>query len=131
MSILSLKECWRMFLNHNNIKGCWILWIKCPSHHNNIKRCWIKYPKTNGVSIQTYKFNDRDPKLKSSTKLRGWCFPVGFPGQVPGNISESTEKIRTGEWSGGLAGKFSPFQRQTYEITQRSKFTRLNSRLRS
>ena len=47
----------------------------------------------------------------------GDCFLVGFPGQVPVNISESTERMLTGEWSGGLAGKYSPFQRQTYEIT--------------
>ncbi len=55
--------------------------------------------------------------MTSSTKRKGQCFLVGFPGQVPVNISESTERMLTGEWSGGLAGKYSPFQRQTYEIT--------------
>ena len=94
VSIIELKECWRKFL-----------------HHNNIKTCWISDPKNSRVSMQTYKFNDQ------SYKWRGYCFLVGFPGQVPVNISESTERMLTGEWSGGLAGKYSPFQRQTYEIT--------------
>ena len=61
--------------------------------------------------MQTYKFNDQ------SYKWRGYCFLVDLPGQVPVNISESTERMLTGEWSGGLAGKYSPLQRKTHEIT--------------
>ena len=34
VSIIELKECWRMFLHHNNIKGCWIL-----------------YPRSDGSSV--------------------------------------------------------------------------------
>ena len=87
-----------------------VRWIKCPSNHNNIKTCWISYPKNSRVSMQTYKFNDQ------SYKWRGYCFLVGFPGQVPVNISESTERMLTGEWSGGLAGKYSPLQIQLMKL---------------
>merc|ERR1711867_68999 len=40
VSILALKECWRMFLHHNNIKGCWILYPRSDgsSVHPSAKR---------------------------------------------------------------------------------------------
>ena len=54
----------------------------------------------------------------TSPTYGGDCFLVGFPDQFPANISESTERMLAGEWSGRLAGKYSPLQIKTYEITQ-------------
>merc|ERR1711895_392335 len=66
MGIIELKECWRKFLHHNNIIGCWIsiqgpmdrvsiiqlkeCWRKF-LHHNNIKGCWILNPRSDGSSV--------------------------------------------------------------------------------
>ena len=47
----------------------------------------------------------------------GEHFPVGLPDQFPVNVSESTERMLAGEWSGSLAGEYSPLQRKTHEIT--------------
>ena len=55
--------------------------------------------------------------LMTSPTYGGDYFLVGLPDQFPVNISESTERMLAGEWSGRLAGKYSPLQRKTHEIT--------------
>ena len=69
----------------------------------------ISDPNNSSVSIHT--------NLMTSLTYGGDYFLVGLPDQFPVNISVSTERMLAGEWSGSLAGKYSPLQRKSYEIT--------------
>merc|ERR1712115_442890 len=107
---------------------------KCPSNHNNSKGCWIStqglmdrsvHPTTTiskhlGSLIQIIVVCPcKHTNLMTRPTYGGDCFLVGLPDQFPVNISESTERMLAGEWSGRLAGKYSPLQIKTYEITQK------------
>ena len=69
----------------------------------------ISDPNNSSVSIHT--------NLMTSPTYGGNYFLVDLPDQFPVNISVSTERMLAGEWSGSLAGKYSPLQRKSYEIT--------------
>merc|ERR1711867_359364 len=100
VSIIELKECWRMSLHHNNIKGCWILYPRSGGSrvHHRAKRmledvftpqqyqtCWISDPKSSRVSMQTYKFNDQSYKWRELFSGRfsgsGSCKYLGVYGK--------------------------------------------------
>merc|ERR1712101_30084 len=123
--------------NHNNIRGCWIS-IQGPMDQVSIQpqqyqRMLDFYPRSDGSSVHPTTTISKHvgsliqiivvcpckhTNFMTSPTYGGDCFLVGFPDQFPVNISESTERMLAGEWSGRLAGKYSPLQIKTYEITQ-------------
>ncbi len=65
------------------------------------------------IVVRPYKHTN----LMTSPTYGGDCFLVDLPDQFSVNISDYTERMLAGEWSGRLAGKYSPLQRKTHEIT--------------
>ena len=97
-----------------------VQWIKCPSNHNNIKGCWILNPRSDESSVhptttisklvgsliqRIVECPCKHTNFMTSPTYGGDCFLVGFPDQFPVNISESTERMLAGEWSGSFGGK--------------------------
>ena len=54
--------------------------------------------------------------LMTSPTYGGDYFLVGLPDQFPVNISESTERMLAGEWSGRLAGNIHLFKEKLMKL---------------
>ena len=98
-----------------------VRWIECPSYSSkNVGGSFYTTTISKHVGSLIQRIVEcpcKHTNFMTSPTYGGDCFLVGFPDQFPVNISESTERMLAGEWSGRLAGKYSPLQRKTHEIT--------------